>query len=68
MTPYNEPTTAQEKAFNRLLKKPRVMIEQVFDRWNKSFHLLHSEIGTKPEKLCLLIGMFGFSVTSTLAE
>ena len=56
MTPYHEPTTAQERAFNRSLKKTRVLIEQVFGRWKRRFHLLHSEIRMKPEKVCLLIG------------
>ncbi|XP_028419108.1 putative nuclease HARBI1 [Dendronephthya gigantea] len=56
MTPYTDPTTAKERAFNRSLKKTRVLIEQVFGRWKRRFHLLHSEIRMEPEKVCLLIG------------
>ena len=33
-----------------------MLIEQVFGRWKRRFHLLHSEIRMKPEKVCLLIG------------
>ncbi|CAB3988992.1 Hypothetical predicted protein [Paramuricea clavata] len=55
MTLSFDPTTAKERAFNRSLRKRRVLIEQVFGRW-KRFHLLHSEIRIKPEKVCLLIG------------
>ena len=56
MTPYQEPTTPQERAFNRSLRKTCVLIEQVFGRWKRRLHLLHSEIRMKPEKVCLLIG------------
>lgn len=56
MTPYLNPITAKERAFNRALRKTRVLIEQVFGRWKRRFHLLHSEIRMKPEKVCLLIG------------
>ena len=56
MTAYSDPTTAKERAFNQSLRKTRVLIEQVFGRWKRRFHLLHSEIRMKPEKVCLLIG------------
>ena len=56
MTPYSDPTTAKERVFNRSLRKTRVLIEQVFGRWKRRFHLLHSEVWMKPEKVCLLIG------------
>ena len=56
MTPYTVPTTVKERAFNRSIKKTRVLIEQVFGRWKRRFHLLHSEIRMEPEKVCLLIG------------
>ena len=55
-TPYSDPTTAKERVFNRSLRKTRVLIEQVFGRWKRRFHLLHSEIRMKPENVCLLIG------------
>ncbi len=56
MTPYLDPTTAKERAFNWSLRKTCVLIEQVFGQWKRRFHLLHSEIRMKPEKVCLLIG------------
>jgi hypothetical protein len=56
MTLYLDPTTAKERALNRSLRKTRVLIEQVFGRWKRRFHLLHLEIRMKPEKVCLLIG------------
>lgn len=39
MTAYSDPTTAKERAFNRSLRKTRVLIEQVFGRWKRRFHL-----------------------------
>lgn len=56
MTPYTGPTTAKKKALNRSLKKTRALIEQVFGRWKRRFHLLHSEGRMKLEKVCLLFG------------
>lgn len=56
MTPYNNPTTAKEKAFNRAHRKTRVVIEQTFGRWKRRFHLLHSEVRMHPEKVCQFIG------------
>ena len=56
MTPHNDPTTANQRAFNRAHRKTRVIIEQTFGRWKRQFHLLHSEIRMQPEKICQLIG------------
>lgn len=56
MTPYHNPVTVKEKAFNRAQKKTRVCIEQTFGRWKRRFHLLHSEVRMDPEKVCQLIG------------
>ena len=56
MTPYHDPATAQQRAFNRAHKKTRVIIEQTFGRWKRRFHLLHSKIRMQPEKVCQLIG------------
>jgi hypothetical protein len=56
MTPYYEPATANQRAFNRAHRKTRVIIEQTFGRWKRRFHLLHSEVRMHPEKVCQLIG------------
>ena len=54
MTPC-PPTTRKERAF-RSLRKKHVLIEQVLGHWKTRFHLLHSEVPMKQEKVCLLIG------------
>ena len=56
ITPYPDPATLQQRSLNVELRKTRVLIEQVFGRWKRRFHLLHGEIRMKPEKVCLLIG------------
>lgn len=56
MTPYNDPITGSQKAFNQAHRKARVIIEQTFGRWKRRFHLLHSEIRMQPEKVCQLVG------------
>ena len=56
MTPYNDPVTAHQRAYNRAHKKTRVIIEQTFGRWKRRFHLLRSEVRMQPEKVCQLIG------------
>ena len=56
MTPYNDPTTGNQRAFNRAHRKTRVIIEQTFRRWKTRFHLLHSEIRMQPEKCCQVAG------------
>ncbi|XP_068678417.1 putative nuclease HARBI1, partial [Montipora foliosa] len=56
MTPYLNPSSAQQEAFNRAHTKTRVAIEQAFGWWKRRFHLLHSEIRMTPEKACILIG------------
>ena len=59
MVPYANPITANQRSFNRSLKKTRVVIEQVFGRWKRRFHVLHSEIRMHPEKVCKVIGACG---------
>ena len=56
MTPYLNPTSVNEEAFNQAHKATRVAIEQTFGWWKRRLHLLHSEVRMKPEKVCLIIG------------
>ena len=56
MTPYSNPNSAEQEAYNSAHTKTRVIIEQTFGRWKRHFHVLHSEIRMAPEKVCLIIG------------
>ena len=56
MTPYSNPTTTAQAAYNNAHCKTRVKIEQTFGRWKRRFHALHSEIRMAPEKVCQIIG------------
>ena len=56
MTPYLNPTTTKEEAFNKAHTCTRVAIKQAFGWWKRRFHLLHSEVRMSPEKTCQLIG------------
>ena len=56
MTPYLNPGTNKQTEFNNAHTRTRVPIEQAFGMWKRRFHLLHSEIRMKPEKVCMVIG------------
>lgn len=56
MTPYINPSTPAQVAYNDAHCKTRVIIEQTFGRWKRRFHVLHSEIRMAPEKVCIIIG------------
>ena len=56
MTPYSNPESPEQNAYNSAHTKTRVVIEQTFGRWKRRFHVLHSEIRMAPEKVCLMIG------------
>ena len=56
MTPYSNPSTPAEAAYNNAHCKTRVKIEQTFGQWKRRFHVLHSEIRMAPEKVCIIIG------------
>ena len=55
MTPYLNPGTNNQTEFNNAHTRTRVAIEQAFGVWKRRFHLLHSEIRMKPEKVCMVI-------------
>lgn len=56
MTPYSNPSTPAQAAYNNAHCKTRVKIDQTFGRWKRRFHVLHSEIRMAPEKVCIIIG------------
>ena len=56
MTPYNNPTTPPQVAYNEAHCKTRVIIEQTFGCWKHRFHVLHSAICMAREKVCIIIG------------
>lgn len=56
MTPYSNPSTPAQVAYNEAHCKTRVIIEQTFGCWKRRFHVLHSEIRMAPEKVCIIIG------------
>ena len=56
MTPYLNPATAKQEAYNKAHTTTRVVIEQAFGWWKRRFHVLHSEVRMKPEKTCIVIG------------
>jgi len=41
-----------------MLTPKQVVIEQMFGRWKRRFHVLHSEIRMAPEKVCMFVGTF----------
>ena len=53
MTPFNNPSTQAQVAYNDAHCKTRVIIEQTFGRWKPRSHVLHSEIRMAPEKVCI---------------
>ena len=57
ITPYPNPASAKQEAFNKAHCKTRVAIKQTFGQWKQRVHLLHSECWMKPEKVCTLIGV-----------
>ncbi|XP_061166258.1 putative nuclease HARBI1 [Saccostrea echinata] len=56
MTPYLRPSSQAEERFNTAHSKTRVAIERKFGWWKRRFHVLHSEIRMKPERVCTIIG------------
>lgn len=55
MTPYHNPTTQQQAAFNDALTATRVRIEHVFGVLKRRFHVLHGEVRMRPERVVKII-------------
>ena len=58
MIPYLNPVTNKQRELNNAHTRTRVVTEQAFGWWKRRFHLLHSEIRMKPEKVCMVIGAY----------
>ncbi|CAC5390406.1 unnamed protein product [Mytilus coruscus] len=54
MTPYPHPANEDQTRFNRHHARTRCVIERTF-WWKRRFHVLHSEIRMKPERVCIII-------------
>lgn len=55
LTPYRDPKTLTEVAYNNAHSRTRVMIECAFGRWKRRFHSMHGEVRLQPDKACKLI-------------
>ena len=55
MTPFLDPSTRKERAFNRSLKSTRSAIERAFGILKRRFHVLHGEIRMTPARVCTII-------------
>ncbi|XP_071155445.1 putative nuclease HARBI1 [Mytilus edulis] len=56
LTPYNNPQEPHQERFNGSHVSTRSLIERTFGVWKRRFHVLHSEIRMKPDKVCRIIG------------
>lgn len=55
MTPFLNPSTPAETAFNDALCRTRVLIEQTFGVLKKRFQALHHEILTEPPQAAVFV-------------
>lgn len=55
MTPYERPTTQQEKAYNKLHAKERVIIERCFGQLKKRFAILQHPIRVSLDKVPAIV-------------
>ncbi|XP_071142099.1 putative nuclease HARBI1 [Mytilus edulis] len=56
LTPYANPTERHQQRFNRCHASTRSVIERTFGILKRRFHVLHSEVRMKPEKVCRIFG------------
>ena len=56
LTPYIQPGTPAQQAFNRALAKTRTVVECSFGRLKRCFQSLHDELRVSPETATILIG------------
>ncbi|XP_063446549.1 putative nuclease HARBI1 [Mytilus trossulus] len=56
MTPYVNPRERHQQRFNRAHSSTRSIIERAFGILKRRFHVLHSEVRMKPEKVCRVFG------------
>ncbi|XP_052084585.1 putative nuclease HARBI1 [Mytilus californianus] len=58
MTPYPNPRERHQQRFNRAHSSTRSIIERAFGILKRRFHVLHSEVRMKPEKVCRVFGAY----------
>ncbi|CAG2194011.1 HARBI1 [Mytilus edulis] len=56
LTPYANPTVRHQQRFNGCHASTRSVIERTFGILKRRFHVLHSEVRMKPEKVCRIFG------------
>ncbi|CAC5394832.1 HARBI1 [Mytilus coruscus] len=56
LTPYANPTERHQQRFNGCHASTRSVIERTFGILKRRFHVLHSEVRMKPEKVCRIFG------------
>lgn len=55
LTPFANPHTLSEIAYNNAHSKTRVIVECTFGRFKRRFNAMHQELRVKPSKACCLI-------------
>lgn len=55
LTPYNNPQNEAQEKYNQAHSKTRSQIERTFGRLKRRFHILHSEIRLKPQRVCKIV-------------
>ncbi|CAC5381344.1 HARBI1 [Mytilus coruscus] len=56
LTPYANPIERHQQRFNGCHASTRSVIERTFGILKRRFHVLHSEVRMKPEKVCRIFG------------
>jgi hypothetical protein len=55
MTPFRQPSTPQQREFNKVFTKERVIIERCFGQLKRCFPILHYKVRLNLEKVASLI-------------
>lgn len=55
LTPYLNPQNDAQERYNRAHGQTRCQIERTFGRLKRRFHVLHSEVRMKPDRVCKIV-------------